>query len=185
MRVWGLPVPEGRKHQRQAHRFNAADASTVARREGDARMKKPRVRAGLRSTMRVLPKCKKRAAPCGLTLAWVAAFIQSHATSSSGRGVVIKTVEAGAGYAFAVKRLRINSMLAAEIIRQKSKIKQSRTRRQSIATRVRSIPNSAYVRKLYVPFVFLTNLEQEDDDHRSCLSPIIADIVRSPRWRPG
>jgi hypothetical protein len=78
--------------------------------------------------------------------------------------------------AFAVKRLRINSMLAAAIIRQKSKIKQSRTLRQSIATRVRSIPNSAYVRKLYVPFVFLTNLEQEDDDHRSCLSPIIADI---------
>jgi len=128
---------------------------------------------------------QKRATPCGLTLAWVAAFIQSHAPSSSGRGVVIKTVEAGAGYAFAVKGLRINSMLAAAIIRQKSKIKQSRTRRQSIATRVRSIPNSAYVRKLYVPFVFLTNLEQEDDDHRSCLSPIIADIVRSPRWRPG
>jgi hypothetical protein len=102
---------------------------------------------------------QKRATPCGLTLAWVAAFIQSHAPSSSGRGVVIKTVEAGAGYAFAVKGLRINSMLAAAIIRQKSKIKQSRTRRQSIATRVRSIPNSAYVRKLYVPFVFLTNLE--------------------------
>lgn len=128
---------------------------------------------------------QKRATPSGLTLAWVAAFIQSHAPSSSGRGVVIKTVEAGAGYAFAVKGSRINSMLAAAIIRQKSKIKQSRTRRQSIATRVRSIPNSAYVRKLYVPFVFLTNLEQEDDDHRSCLSPIIADIVRSPRWRPG
>jgi hypothetical protein len=61
--------------------------------------------------------------------------------------------------AFAVKRLRINSMLAAAVIRQKSKIKQSRTLRQSIATRVRSIPNSAYVRKLYVLFVFLTNLE--------------------------
>lgn len=38
--------------------------------------------------------------------------------------------------AFAVKRLRINSMLAAAIIRQKSKIKQSRTLRQSIATTV-------------------------------------------------
>ena len=85
----------------------------------------------------------------------------------------------------AVKKLRINSMLAAAIIRQKSKIRQSRTLRQSISTRVRLIPNSAYVRKLYVPFVFLTNLESEDDDHRSCLSPIIADIVRSPRWRPG
>src|SRR6478736_6589895 len=70
----------------------------------------------------------------------------------------------------AVKRLRINSMLAAAIIRQKSKIRQSRTLRQSISTRVRLIPNSAYVRKLYVPFVFLTNLESEDDDHLSCLS---------------
>jgi hypothetical protein len=38
--------------------------------------------------------------------------------------------------AFAVKRLRINSMLAAAIIRQKSKIKQGRTLRQSIATTV-------------------------------------------------
>jgi len=70
----------------------------------------------------------------------------------------------------AVKKLRINSMLAAAIIRQKSKIRQSRTLRQSISTRVRLIPNSAYVRKLYVPFVFLTNLESEDDDHLSCLS---------------
>ena len=38
--------------------------------------------------------------------------------------------------------------------------KQSRTRRQSEQREVRSIPNSAYVRKLYVLFVFPTNLEK-------------------------
>ena len=42
------------KHQRQTRQLNAADASSVARREGDSRMKKPR-RSGARFHRRGLP----------------------------------------------------------------------------------------------------------------------------------
>ena len=48
---------------------------------------------------------------------------------------------------------------SANFIRQKSKIKPSRTLLQSILSRVQLIPNFAYVRKLDVPSVFLTNFD--------------------------
>jgi hypothetical protein len=96
------PVPEGRKASAASPPIQRGRRLIGCTPRGGRPHEKAPRSGGAKVDHEGVAEMQKKAAPCGLTLAWVAAFIQSHAPSSSGRGAVIKTVEAGAGYAFAV-----------------------------------------------------------------------------------